>query len=165
LGANAGYTAAHFAHLYSDAQIIALEMDSANFRMAETNTRPWCSRVRLCHAAAWSVDGHVTYEPVGNEDAYHVDFGVQAKPGCQGREVDARGIDSILEECKIGFVDYVKMDVEGAEEEILLNRPGNWLRRVGSMKVEVHNGADMAPYMRSLESFGFHCRKDLDHWR
>ena len=142
LGANVGYTAAHFASLYPSARVIAVEMDAQNADLAARNTSAWADRVSVLHAAVWSGDGYATYG--GDiEDGYAV---------------------SIMDEFGADRVDYLKMDIEGAESEVLLATSPDWLRRVDSIKIEIHNGDDMAKYISAMESAGFQCWKDDRHW-
>lgn len=163
LGANVGYTAAHFAGLYPSARIVAVEMDSENSDLAARNTAAWADRVTVLQAAVWSRDGYASYG--GDiEDGYAVsrwiDGSVEKPPTGYVR---SRGIGGILDEFGIERVDYLKMDIEGAEEEVLAGSP-EWLSRVDSIKIEVHNGKDMGVYFELLRSAGLRSWKDTRHW-
>jgi len=164
LGANVGYTAAHFASLYPSARILGVEMEAANHELATRNTASWSDRVTIIQAAVWSQDGYATFGGA-SEDGYAVSAWVAGGP-CSppAGAVRSRSVESILREHRIDRVDYLKMDIEGAEKEVLLDGPTDWLGNVHSMSVEIHDGADMVPYVRTLENAGFRCWKDNRHW-
>jgi len=156
LGSNVGYTVAHFAHLYPRARVIGVEMDARNFELATANVAPWADRVRLLQAAVWSSDGTVSYAGA-YDDAYHV-----TTDGASARQVRAIRIDTILRECDVERVDYLKMDIEGAEA-VVLSEPMPWLERVQSLKIEVHPPAEMATLRSRLEEHGFRTWLDDQH--
>jgi hypothetical protein len=61
-----------------------------------------------------------------------------------------------------GGVDYVKMDVEGAERE-LLRSPG-WNEQVRCIKVEVDEPYTLEECVTDLRRLGFTAQIDQDHW-
>ena len=82
-------------------------------------------------------------------------------------KVPAVTVDSLIEELGVDEVDYVKMDIEGAEKEVLANA-GSWLPRVRSIKVEVHPEKASTLYtlsncMDDLERHGFRCSVGTHH--
>lgn len=156
LGSNVGYTVAHFAHLYPRARVIGVEMDARNYELATANVAPWNDRVRMLHAAVWSSDGAVAY--AGEyDDAFRV-----ATEGAGARQVRAIRIDTILDECGLERVDYLKMDIEGAEAAVLAE-PMAWIERVHALKVEVHPPADAAVLRVRLEAHGMRTWLDDEH--
>lgn len=166
LGANVGYTVAHFAFLYPQARIIAVEMDSDNIKLAIRNTRFFQPRCVLIHAAVWPTNGQVAYEACG-EWGFHV-VGEEADRSSNTKMAPARTLDGILEEYKLETVDYLKMDIEGAEANVL-QCSMKWINRVKSMKVEVHPIFNPAATIENcsnlLVSSGFNCKKDDLHPR
>lgn len=164
LGANVGYTAAHFATLYPSARILGVEMEAANHDLATRNTASWSDQVTMIQAAVWSQDGYATFGGE-SEDGYAVNGWVAGDPSRPpSHAVRSRSVESMLREHRIDRVDYLKMDIEGAEKEVLLDGPTDWLDNIHSMSVEIHNRADLSPYIRTLEDAGFRCWKDNRHW-
>jgi FkbM family methyltransferase len=161
LGANVGYTVAHFAYLYPRARIVGLELDRDNFVVALQNT-DWCKeRVTLINAAVWSSDGYVKFSGVG-EDAYHVIAAVSDQAGeCMSSSSPmARSVtmQSLLAEQNIAHIDYLKMDIEGGEREIMLKGDRSWMEKVDVMKIELHHVAYQG-VADVLTSHGFRCWK------
>jgi FkbM family methyltransferase len=160
LGANAGFTAAHFAFLYPSAKIIAVEMDSGNARIARRNVESWQDRCLVVNAAVWTSDGQIEY---GGEE----EWGFQIRPGETSQKTKtapSRAIESLLKELGVEKVDYLKMDIEGAEGEVLKNSAA-WIDKVSSMKIEIH--AQQASYEECeniLSKAGFRCARDHQHF-
>jgi FkbM family methyltransferase len=156
LGSNVGYTVAHLAYRHPTARVIGVEMDAGNFALAEANTAPFGDRVRLVHAAVWTHDGEIAYDGDA-DDAFAV------RDGAGTRRAPARRLDSLLDELGVEWVDYVKMDIEGAEAAIVGEDPA-WLERVGAMKIEIHPPATYESLRTVLERRGFSCARDSRHW-
>lgn len=156
LGSNVGYTVAHLAYRHPTARVIGVEMDAANFALAQTNTAAFGGRVQLVHAAVWTHDGEIAYAGDA-DDAFTVtgDLGSRRAP--------ARRLDTLFEELGVERVDYLKMDIEGAEAAILAE-PAPWLDRVQAMKIEVHPPATIESLQVVLEPRGFRCERDTKHW-
>ena len=158
LGCNVGYTMAHFASLYPGAKIIGFEMDGENFRMAGINTRPFADRCIIVNAAVWKSAGEISYDGK-DQSAFRI-----VESGMPGRKnVAAKTLDGIFEEYGLTQVDYLKMDIEGAETDVLDGWMA-WAERVSAMKIEVHEPGDMGRIMDTLESKGFVCGEDDRHW-
>lgn len=138
LGANIGMSMALFAVRFPDARILGIEPDPANAELCRRNVAAWGSRCEVLEAAVWSADGTVRIAG-GAASAYSVQE--------DGREVSSISLSKLVE--THGPIDYVKVDIEGGERELLAHNSG-WADSVGCMNVEVH-----APY--SIES----CVDDL----
>jgi FkbM family methyltransferase len=157
LGSNVGYTVADLAVRYPRARIVGVEMDDQNWRIARRNAAAFGDRVTVLHAAVWVEDGTVAYG--GDEaDAFHV---LADGRGTGVRHAPAKRIGTLLDELGIGRVDYVKMDIEGAEAA-LLDGDLAWADRVRLMKIELHPPAGYAA--AALGAHGFACRRDDRHW-
>jgi hypothetical protein len=71
-------------------------------------------------------------------------------------------LDSIVERFALDQIDYLKMDVEGAEAEIL-RAGGDWPERVRVLKVEVHTPYTVDEALDDLSTLGFSCERDERH--
>lgn len=97
--------------------VVAVEPDPVN---AVCFARTFASeieagRVRLVQAAAWHSPGSLTFEVGGASQTGHVAESQSAK----GVTVRAVTLDGMTEELKLGRVDFIKMDIEGAERHAL----------------------------------------------
>lgn len=161
LGANVGYTAVDFAVRHPGARIVAVELDGDNATLAERNLAPFGERCTVVRAAVWSSDGRVTYG--GNEA-----WGLRVVPGPtaadsagQERTAPAIRIQTILRRFGLDRVDYVKMDIEGGEAEVLSD--AGWMDRVDGIKVEVHPPATVESCEEVLRAAGFEVSLDSRH--
>jgi FkbM family methyltransferase len=161
LGANIGLTAVDYQLLYPGATIYSYEMDVDNYELARKNCTPYKS-IHLFNKAVWYKEGVFTYNKSANADAYKL----ESLEGGSGTpcEVATTSIKSIIEENNIKWVDFVKLDIEGAELEVFQNDL-SWLNKVSQTKIEVHYGEDVfAEIQRKLVEHGFETKKDTHHW-
>jgi FkbM family methyltransferase len=158
LGANIGLTMAHFAALFPDSQILGVELDADNAALCRENVSPWADRCGLLVGAVWTSDGEVTYRRGrGREQGFRVVDG--------GGDVAARSLtlNSLVEHQQWARIDYVKMDIEGAEREVLRSEV-EWAQHVGSIKVEIHEPYSVEECERDLRALGFEVLRDDRHW-
>jgi FkbM family methyltransferase len=160
LGSNVGYTVAHLAWLYPQARVLGVEMDAGNLELARRNTANFGPRVQLVHAAVWNYDGVVRYSGK-HDDAFrvneHADGGVN-----EISTAPARRLSTLLDEWGADRVDYVKMDIEGAEAVVLAGAL-DWAERVRSLKIELHPPADHEGVRAVLERNGYRTWSDPRH--
>ena len=155
LGCNIGLTVAHFEALWPDADIIGVDLDADNCVVARRN----CRRARILNVAVSAISGTQTYS---GEEAWSFRLDPSGD-----RAVEARTLDE-LTDLFGGSADFVKMDIEGAEWEVV-QTPGEWPERIGSLLIEIHGtegrrqeGID--EMMGHLRNKGFTCRKHEAHW-
>jgi FkbM family methyltransferase len=157
LGANIGLTMAHFTYLFPHARVLGVELDGDNVALANRNLAPWGDRCRVIHAAVWPSDGEVHYRgwPGGTSN-------YQVTDGEEGTPVRAVSLAELVRE-HAGPVDYVKVDVEGAERELLRDGTG-WAEAVRCLKVELHGDYGVQDCQADLHRLGFDAWQDPDHW-
>jgi FkbM family methyltransferase len=98
-------------------QVVAVEPDPVN---AVCFARTFAAeiadgRVRLVQAAAWHSSGSLTFEVGRASQTGHV----AGAPSGHGVVVRAVTLDDMAVELKLGRVDFIKMDIEGAERHAL----------------------------------------------
>jgi FkbM family methyltransferase len=158
LGANIGLTMAHFASLYPDSRIMGVELDADNAALCRQNVAPWADRCVLLVGAVWTNDGEVSYRRErGREQGFRISD--------RGGDATARSLtlNSLLDQQQWPRIDYVKMDIEGAEREVLCSEV-EWAEHVGAIKVEVHHPYSVEECERDLRALGFDARRDDRHW-
>lgn len=134
-GANVGYASLYFANRYPEARIIAVEPEPSNFGCLNTNVRTY-KNITTIQAAIWPESAPLR---ITNPDEQKYAFQV----GAQGRasEMNVRGItiNELLERSKAEEIDILKLDVEGAEENIFSFNYENWLDKVDTLYIELHD--------------------------
>lgn len=154
LGANVGLTAAHLATVLPSARVFAVELDAGNAAIAEQTLQGFGDRCDVQRAGVATEDGTLTYgSSDGTAVAFRVGEGSQTAP--------AVSLDGLLARSG-GPVDYVKMDIEGAEREVLRGNT-SWAAHVRTIAVEVHPPYTPAECRADLASLGFVTRQPYRH--
>jgi FkbM family methyltransferase len=155
LGSNIGLTLADLAARHPRATIVGVELDDGNAAIAERNVETWRDRCTVVRAAVWTDEGEITYELTpGREYAARIGHG--------GRSTRSVSIGSLTAD--LPAIDYLKMDIEGAEEHVLRANTG-WAAKVVCIKVETHPPYTRDDCTRDLTALGFTATIDEHHTR
>jgi FkbM family methyltransferase len=151
LGAYTGLTMVDLLERFPRARVVGVEMDPGSASLATTNSGPWGNRAEVIQAAVWPHEGSVQYRrwPGG-------EWGSSLTPRWESplpdRTARAVGLNSLLADS--AAVDFLKMNVEGAERELLTTQT-EWASRVRCIHVEPHEPYDAAACASDLERLGF----------
>lgn len=165
VGANIGLTAAHYKKLWPFAQVVAVEMDGACCALIRENAPDVKVRRHAVHART----GYGSYDPRGKPEAYRF---VPGGYGSQLEMVQALSLrQTILRAFDLGPVDFLKLDIEGAEWGVM--ERGEWEDLVTHLLVELHDDDDhpndsdelVAEAIRLLAFLGFEARPYPPHPR
>jgi FkbM family methyltransferase len=152
LGSNIGFTIAHLATVFARARIVGVEIDEGNARLCSKNIAPWRDRCELIRAAVWTEDEPVTYRAdLDDELGFHIDH-------AEGNAtVAGLSLNTLREHTGDAPVDYVKMDIEGTEAQVLKQNV-EWAEHVRCIKVEVHPPYTVEECTEDLRLLGFATR-------
>ena len=129
-----GCASLYFANRYPDARIFAVEPAAANFACLNTNAR-FYKNITAIQAAIWSeaVPLQITNP---EEQAYAFQVGEAGNAW----EAEVRGITitELLARSQEDEIDILKLDVEGAEENIFSRNHETWLNKVDTLYIELH---------------------------
>ena len=169
LGSNAGYSMVDYSILYPQALIIGIELDQENFDLAQLNLLGVNSK--MLHCAVALHDGVQYYDPRTSKDAFAIGEDFKAQPNLVA--VPGMTVLSVMEYFGLETVDFLKMDIEGAEIEILLKGDLAWLNRVSQFNIEIHSwlthsrvDADLLVdnCIGRIREFGFEAIRHDSHW-
>jgi FkbM family methyltransferase len=147
-GSYIGDVSLYYLRRFPDCRVVALEPNDANHAIAELNLQAYGPRVTLLHKGLWSQSTWLKME--GERD-----FG-KLVPSDDGRGViECVSIDSIMATYGFPRLDVLKLDVEGAELEIVAQHPGKWLDRTRLIIVEFHGPDIQDRCSRVLAAAGF----------
>ncbi len=128
-GAHIGLSSLWFAQRFPDATIVALELERSNFELLRNNTARH-SNIHPLHAAIWPTSGSVAVA-----DATAATWAFNAEPGVG---VTALSVPDVMARFDIDRIDLLKLDVEGAERDVLRDS-GVWIDRVDMLVAELHD--------------------------
>ena len=162
LGANVGYTVAHLAHLCPAAHIVGVELDGGNAAIARLNIAPWADRCELIQGAVWTEDGTLGYRrDLGHEYGFRVTPLADDAPE-PNATASALSLNTLLLRGPARQIDYVKMDIEGAESRVLRENT-EWAMSVRAIKVELHPPYSVGECLADLDKLGFEATADTRH--
>jgi len=134
VGANIGLASVFFTKRYYPSRIIALEPDPSNFEMLQLNTKD-IPTVSCYNQALWKHTGHLSLVH-GNYDKW----GVQVREDARDKgTVEAIDMTTLMQQHKLDHIDLLKIDIEGAEFEVLSTDCSGWLPKVKVLVIELHD--------------------------
>ncbi|MBS1609321.1 MAG: FkbM family methyltransferase [Bacteroidetes bacterium] len=165
LGSNIGLTLLDYHYEYPQARLIGVEMDAENFKLLQFNT----STVKNCeivNAGIWKENGEINYSGADSQS-----FSITAGNTTGENKTRAITIDRLLDSYNVSRVDFLKMDIEGAEAQIFLESDFNkWASRVNILSIEVHGAGNFTSetvfekISYCLRQAGFTVFKSSAHW-
>jgi FkbM family methyltransferase len=133
-GANVGMSALYFLLHYPEATVVALEPEESNHELCAANTRAFGDRCRVLRAALWS---HQTCLSVIAGDAA---WSTRVREiGEDQPSVEALSLVQVMAQAGWEAIDIVKLDIEGAEENVLAAETPDTVARGRCWAVEIHS--------------------------
>jgi FkbM family methyltransferase len=165
LGSNIGLTIIDFKNKFPDSTVIGYEMDYDNHLLSLRNCKNY-ENVKLYNCAIWKENGIVTYNKDDNYDAYSISLDSNTNIKYNKVEVKSITISEIFRTNNLEHIDYLKIDIEGAEKEIFYGNDISWLQKVSALNLEVHDldKEILNNYISLLNANGFEAWKDDNHW-
>jgi len=141
-GAYCGASSLLFAQQVGPAgRVIAIEADPANFKALLQNTASNAT-ISCVPAALWSSRGTLVFASEGNMGSAVQADGGTVRPGAARVEVPALTLADLIDRFELSRVDGIKLDIEGAEYEVL-PAIGDIVRRFRPRIVfELHAGSE-----------------------
>ncbi|MBT8244963.1 MAG: FkbM family methyltransferase [Winogradskyella sp.] len=160
LGCNIGVTIGHYKNLFPNSKIIGYEMDKDNYELAKKNTLDY-SNIIIENKAIWIKEDIVKYYKDGSYDGYSLN--ILSKEN--NASVPSISMHQLIDTHAIKKIDYLKIDIEGTEKDILSDQNLDWLDRVIELNIEMHllQDGEISEYISILENKGFKAWKDDNH--
>jgi len=166
-GANIGMSVLYFKKLYPQSKIIAFEANPSAFKLLESNISDnKLLDIELHNTALYDKETNISFF-AGDRQGSLV-ASIQKERGGQGEmKVRAEKLSSYLK--NLDSVDLVKMDVEGAElnivddliESQVINKPKEYIIEYHHNMGEHRDG--LASFLQKFESHGFHYNIRADY--
>lgn len=144
-GANVGISSVFFSNLYPESQIVAIEPEASNFELLSRNVAEY-RNIKAIRAGLW---GSPSRLELINTDRDKDAFRTRPRTGTHDSILGIT-VPEVLVLANRSRIGLLKLDVEGAELDIFSKDPGQWIAKVDSMLIEVHDrlapGASQAVY-------------------
>jgi len=134
-GANVGCASVFFAQRYPEASIYAVEPESSNYEVLTLNAKHY-KNITPIEAAVWNED---TFVEIANPLDEKWSFRVQNSSRKSSSRIRAVTVPSLMNEAGVDRVDLLKLDIEGAEIELLDPNCKDWIDRVDVIVIELHD--------------------------
>ncbi len=160
VGANIGSFSVFVAHREPTAKIVCVEPVQANFAILEKNiAENALTNITPVRAAIADHPGTLTiYHGKGTLHASGSAYAIDATDAGDKEEVPSMTLGALLDAHGIGHVDFLKMDCEGAEYDILFSLPDAVWTRIKKVALEYHNfvaGKNQEDLLSLLQQKGF----------
>jgi FkbM family methyltransferase len=157
LGSNIGLTVAHYAVTYPEAVIVGIEMDPEAATLASRNVARWGDRCSIVSGAVSTHAGVGSFDrEAGDEWGFKL-----SRPHTGSISVETYSVGDLVARLG-GAVDFLKMDVEGTEAELLAEAT-EWTQSVKAISVEIHPPAEIDWCEDRLTQLGFSVRRSDRH--
>lgn len=134
-GAYAGYSSLYFHSRYPNAKIISVEPEDSNFQILEKNTQN-ITNIKRIKAGLWHKDCYLKTINRGNGQ-----WGFMTEEADALSEGCTKGVtlNILLKESGFDRIGLLKLDIEGAEQEIFSKNYDDWLSRCDVIMIELHD--------------------------
>lgn len=162
LGANIGFTVLDFKNLYPKAKIISVELDEENYNLCLKNTKQLEETI-IINGGVWHENCIIEYSSNSKSDSFSISKS-KLSNATSLKRCNAVTIGDLIRKYSISEIDYMKMDIEGAEREVFEKGDLNWLKLVKLINIEIHHEADYSLIMQILHENGFNLLNQNSHW-
>jgi FkbM family methyltransferase len=134
-GANIGLASLFFLKKFPNIKIIAIEPEANNFLLLKRNLGLY-KNVTCINKGVWSKTANLEVLDFGGG---HSGFIVKEIESPNKASILAVSIDEIMSQFQLNYVDIVKLDIEGSEEQVFSNY-SKWIEQVSFIFCEIHEG-------------------------
>lgn len=145
LGGHVGFTSIYFSTRYPNAKFYSVEASKQNFNILKFNVQSF-KNILPSNKAIYTDDGFISFDESG--------LSYNNKIGESGEQMEAISVNSLLNLYGIEKVDLMKIDIEGAEKDIL-QKNTEWLEKTNAIIIELHKPYSIEDLKRDLNPFHF----------
>src|ERR1700759_3176273 len=153
LGGNAGLASVWFLNVFPRARVVTLEANPDNYPSLEANLHPYGDRATVVKGGVWWRRTALALVRRQNEGDAHVR---EAAPGDNPDDLmEGWDIPALMELAGFTRIDLLKIDIEGAEVDLLLKDAERWLPQVRNLSIELHGPECEAALERALAPYTY----------
>ena len=167
-GANIGLASIYFSNRFPDSKIYAIEPDDSNYKAICKNTTNY-SNIRA-YKSALHHSSNISLKLI---DRGIGEWGFTTQPNNNEtgisfiKEIESVSIQSIMALNNFDIIDILKMDIEGAEEDVFMENVEQWLPRVRCLIIEMHDRyrpGSSKRIVKIINKFNFSSFKRGENW-
>ena len=166
IGAAHGEYAVHFLKSFPNATVYCFEPVAASFEILRRRVARYGDRVKLYNFGLFNHSGtEIIHETPHGDSSSFFDRKI---PHAVARSIPVRSLDDFVREEKIAAIDFCKIDVEGAELEVLKGGVDTFANRIRLAYIEIepglkgHASDDYIKVFQAMHDYGFGLRGALD---
>jgi FkbM family methyltransferase len=155
-GGNVGLSSLWFAHAFPEARIVVVEPDQRNFAVLTRNLSRVAERVQAVNGGVWGHSGtlHITNPEAGFAAFMLAESAAGELPA---NAIKAYSIDDLMRAAQADEIFIVKVDIEGAQEQVFAENTG-WVAKTRVLMIELDDWR--LPWQGNSLSF-FRCTSQL----
>ena len=153
LGGNIGLASVWFLNTFPRAKLVTIEANPDNYPSLDANLHPYGNRATVVKGGVWWRRTSLTLVRGQNEgDACVREVVPEDDPAglMEGWDVPA-----LMARGGFAQIDLLKIDIEGAEVDLLLKGAERWLPQVRNLSIELHGPECEAALERALASYTY----------
>jgi FkbM family methyltransferase len=151
LGGNVGMASVWFLNTFPRARIVTIEANPGNFSSLEANLHPYGDRAIMVKGGAWW--RQTTLALVHRHDEGDACVREALPDDSPTVLMDGWDVPALMAHAGFTQIDLLKIDIEGAEVDLLLKNADSWLPRVRNLSIEFHGPECVAALERALEPY------------
>jgi FkbM family methyltransferase len=151
LGGNAGLASVWFLNTFPRAKLLTIEANPDNYPSLEANLRPYGDRATVVKGGVWWRRTRLALIRRQNEG----DAGVREALPEDADLMEGWDVPALIERAGFRHIDLLKIDIEGAEVDLLLKGADRWLPRVRNLSIELHGPECEAALERALAPYTY----------
>ncbi len=147
IGAHVGYFTLYAINITKKGKVISYEPSKKAFSILEKNIKMnKFTNVKLENLAVSKIQGKSLLHTNDTDEISNSLYNLNKD--CEVQEVETTTLNDIFLKHKLDKIDFLKMDCEGAEYEIIMNTPSSILDKIQKISAEIHE--EMVPYSKEL---------------
>jgi len=170
-GANIGFATIFFKWLYPQSEIYAFEADITTFGILKNNVEEnGLKNVHLFNVALSNKNGKIDFFIDSERPGSLLMSTNHDRLPKDKITVDAMSLSSFIKEKDFNNIDFIKMDIEGSEKEVIKElSENNQMELISKLCIEYHHKinnhkSDLSDFLRIFEKNGFEYQIDAKNF-
>lgn len=135
-GANIGLSTIYMKNMFPDSHIYSIEPEPANIKMLCLNTKGYTNVTVISKAMSQDSNGLFFIDPGNGSDSFQTSR--EFRGSLEPVEIESISIRDLMNQYELSQVDFVKIDIEGAEDFCINQEAMSWINQTKLLAIEIH---------------------------